>query len=89
MKEPRPTSEPILVWTVEVDRPLLLEDVTHYANFGRGRYTVKRSPRAGVGYVARWHRSRRPQNRGENIGSTPKLEAAKTACERHAASRDA
>ena len=34
MKEPRPTSEPILVWTVEADRPLLLEDVTHYANFG-------------------------------------------------------
>ena len=87
MKEPRPTSEPILVWTVEVDRPLLLEDVTHYANFGRHRREEKPSCWSWVrGALASQPPPAKP---GENIGSTPKLEAAKTACERHAASREA
>jgi len=35
-------------------------------------------------FVARWHRSRDPFTQGQNITGTPKLEAAKVACERHA-----
>jgi hypothetical protein len=38
-------------------------------------------------YGARWHRSRRASDQGENITGAPTLKAAKAACERHAASR--
>jgi hypothetical protein len=56
------------------------------ADHGRGRYSVHLHTALGFSpwYVARWHRSQRPQNRGDSIGHAETLETAKELCERHA-----
>jgi hypothetical protein len=70
----------MLTWTI--DARGLAE--AHYANFGRGRYSVTRShgPRP---YLARWHRYRDRENYSKLLGGAPTLEAAKEVCEHHAA----
>ena len=79
---------PRLPWTIDpIDLSNGLDEryATYYADFGRGRYSVARVPGfLTPWYAARWHRSRRPSDRGENITGAPTLEAAKAACERHA-----
>ena len=70
----------LLTWTVS--------DVgVHYADFGRGRYSVARTDGRVPRFVARWHRSRAPFTEGKNITGAPTIEAAKAACERHAEQR--
>jgi hypothetical protein len=81
---------PPLQWTID---PILSDGLderyaTYHADFGRGRYSVASvSGFLTPWYGARWHRSRRASDRGENITGAPTLKAAKAACERHAASR--
>ena len=70
----------LLTWTVSVSG-------SHYADFGRGRYSVARTHGRVPRFVARWHRSRGPFTQGQNITGAPTLEAGKTACERHAEQR--
>ena len=78
-------SRNLLIWTIDLSGGLSEEVAPHYADFGRGRYSVARVPGfLTPWYAARWHRSRRPQNYGENITGAPTLEAAKAACEHHA-----
>lgn len=79
---------PPLQWTIDpIDFSDGLDEryATYYADFGRGRYSVASvSGFLTPWYGARWHRSRRASDRGENITGAPTLEAAKAACERHA-----
>jgi hypothetical protein len=69
----------LLTWTVS-------DSGGHYADFGRGRYSVARTHGSVPRFVACWHRSRDPFTQGQNKGA-PTLEAAKVACERHAQQR--
>jgi hypothetical protein len=43
----------------------------HYADFGRGRYSVARTYGWVQRFVARWHRSRDPFTQGQNITGAP------------------
>jgi hypothetical protein len=70
----------LLTWTVS-------DSGGHFADFGRGRYSVARTYGRVPRFVARWHRSRDPFTQGQNITGAPTLEAAKVACERHADQR--
>jgi hypothetical protein len=70
----------VLIWTVSVSG-------SHYADFGRGRYSVARTHGRVPRFVARWHRNRGAFTQGQNITGAPTLEAAKAACERHAEQR--
>jgi hypothetical protein len=74
----------LLTWTIDLSAACSEEAAPHYANFGHGRYSVGKAIGSRPWYVARWHRSRRPQNYGQNITGAPTLEAAKAACEHHA-----
>ena len=67
----------VLTWTVS-------DSGGHYADFGRGRYSVARTHGRVPRFVARWHRTRGPFTQGQNITGAPTPEAAKAACERHA-----
>jgi hypothetical protein len=69
-----------LTWTVS-------DSGRHYADFGRGRYSVARTHGRVPRFVARWHRTRGPFTQGQNITGAPTPEAAKAACERHAEQR--
>ena len=70
----------LLTWTVS-------DNGIHYADIGRGRYSVARTYGRVPRFVARWHRSRGPFTQGQNITGAPTLEAAKAAFERHAEQR--
>jgi hypothetical protein len=70
----------VLTWTVS-------DSGGHYADFGRGRYSVARTHGQVPRFVARWHRTRGPFAEGQNITGAPTLEAAKASCERHAEQR--
>ena len=75
-----------LTWTVDLSGGLDEEYATHYADFGRGRYSVgKIQGFLTPWYEARWHSSPYPSNQGENITGAATLEVAKAACESHAA----
>src|SRR4051794_27450794 len=50
----------LLTWTVS-------DKGDHYADFGRGRYSVARTHGRVPRFVARWHRSRGPVTQGQNI----------------------
>jgi hypothetical protein len=67
----------LLLWTTEQDPEI------YYAEFGGGRYSIAYVS-GSKGWVARWHRSRRPLHQGEYLTGVPRLDAAKRACERHA-----
>jgi hypothetical protein len=75
----------MLRWTVDTSDAVAEEDATHYANFGRGRYSVTRSHGSEPWFQARWHRWRRVATHSKIIGSAPTLEAAKEVCKHHAA----
>jgi hypothetical protein len=74
-----------LTWTVDLIGGLDEEYATHYADFGRGRYSVGNPGFSHTLVEARWHSSPYPSNQGENITGAATLEVAKAACESHAA----
>ena len=79
---------PRLPWAIDpIDLSNGLDEryATYYADFGRGRYSIARVPGfLTPWYAARWHRTRRASDRGENITGAPTQEATKAACEHHA-----